>query len=379
MGKSLRDDVGLVVMKIYEVTGGTLTAAVLATKLALSGRTVRLQLIEENVLVSGWKSWAFGEIRTNNGFHAIDVTRAPGLVHLLNVQLGLSLALDSRPSGVIIDGWLGELGSHPDGFNSGFSNDATTYLATLSQLDADLGEEARAMFQLVGMRYGDSWTEAMEFMIPWFLPSNVLLDSPDEGDQYRNLLRSGLAIQQRAVPKNGIFENLGSEWLAKIVEIGVDVVYVAKEKKTPAGPPSEGYRNFHISVFETDSVVFDRFAETIVAWREASELARISTFRSENEHKYVLVESHHIPPALPETEKWQDLFQSLDADASFQAIASEHTRTIPKNSTKMMGPSFDISDRGVTVSVEFSSQGPINMAKVYQIALSAFLQIENRE
>ena len=90
----------------YVIHGGSLAAAILASKLLLRGDQVRLSLPEGEPLVRSWKAIQLGTHSVNNGFHAIDVARAPGLVHLLGIELGLDLVTDLRPSGVLIGSQL---------------------------------------------------------------------------------------------------------------------------------------------------------------------------------------------------------------------------------------------------------------------------------
>lgn len=362
--------------KSYDVYGGSLTAAVLASQLALAGKKVRVFLPEEDVLVSGWKPCDFGGFKTNNGFHAIDLSRAPGLVHLLAVDLGFELTMDVRPAGLLIQGKLYNSEAEASDWGPQFAFPTGVQKGSVDQIDEDLDPDFRRFLQRISRRYGDSWEETKSLMIPWFLPANILLQSQDEGDRFRNLVRKGIAKPQRVFPATGVFGDLAREWLEKLVSMGVTVEVADHPKKLPAGSSSSPprLRDFHLTLFSSGSELFDSFAETLVAWDQLPAVARISTIISVSPFRNVLLESYHSPGEVPEAEQWGETLARL-ASESFQLIGTDLTRTVHRAPVSPASPPFQIRDNGRRVSVKFAAQGPINMAKVYRNATLACQQL----
>lgn len=354
--------------KHFIVSGGNLAAAICSTKLLLEGHKVSLCLPEEKHLVPAWKSCEFESVRTNNGFHALDVTRAPGLVHLLGVELALDLDLDSRPSGLLLNGSL--LDANDAGTFWNFAEPlAHPAFMTIDEMDNSLGFGERFFLQSLSTRYGDSWRNERDLMIPWFLPKEFLLNSNDEGDRYRNLLRAGFAIPQRVVPASGLFSDLANHWLDQLVGLGVRLEAEPLRKNNVS--TATGLRSFFLTVFSARTELFDAYAEILVAWEQAEEISRISAIKKDGELNYLLIESHHLPGGTPDLEMWQSLLETL-GDTGLKLIGSAQTRTIFGRTNGRPGPPFVMEVRNDrSVNVKFPAHGPINMAKVYENAMLA--------
>lgn len=366
----------------YRIHGGGLLPAIVATILIQNGEKVSLTLPRDpKSFLASWNSVEIEGLRFNNGYHAIEVARAPGFVDLLSNFLGIEIVSDSRPYGVWIQGMI--LGFDEESnrwpktlFETGaISGPEYTHPKSLNELEGLLSTEGIAYFQDLGNRYGESWSETRKFFLPWFLPKNFILESTDEGDSFRNLLRRGLLPSNRVLPKSGLFENMATVWLEKIQNLGVELQISNEPKAMTAGDSNEKKvsREFWLSTFRLSPNNFSAFSETIVAQSEIPGLARVSL--SLNQDNILLCESFHKPGQKPEIPEFIDHISRLGA-CNAEFIGFKQSRKIYAGSQQTKSAIKDMSVRGKTLDVAFNSMGPVNMAKTFKSAKQVLQEIK---
>ena len=365
------------------VEGTSLAAAIYASHLAIRGYEVEMIVpATRGALVPGWSAVRIAGHEINNGFHALDVGRAPQLANLLLHDLNLPLSFEARPAGIWIKGQLLRFDAEPEVWPSElFKADAIfgteTKHLNLAGLREVLSEEGSAFFRFLASRYSNSESSSLGLFLPWFLPSVFTIDSDDEGDVYRNLVRSGIIGNVRLVPTSGTFDQLGQDWESELRDKGIKTV------KSPAtnDPPfpqrnAEGnaeQRDFHCSLFELSENRFQSFAEIIVADEALPELARVSILPGPVPN-LLLCESYHLPGARPKPDEWVRRIEAIGAcKANF--LGSELTRTMkPSAKPTAVSPYTLVASEGKT-KIKFHSFGPINMAKSSAIAFRALEEV----
>ena len=363
--------------------GGPLSASIFASHLAIRGLEIEMMVPDSRgLLVPGWKAVSVAGHVINNGYHALEVGRAPELGSLLTFDLNLPLSVDARPMGIWIRGQLISLDANPEFWPSELFKADAMYGTekkhlTLAALKEVLSEEGAAFFGFLGSRYSDTDSVALGQFLPWFLPSVFTIDSDDEGDVYRNLVRSGAIKSTRLFPSSGIFEQLSKDLEAELRARGMRITN--NPTMNEPLPPAEkadgdaGKRDFYCSLFELSDNRFGSFAEIIVADEIAPELSRVSILPGPIPN-LLLCESYHLPGARPNPEEWVNQIEAVGAcKANF--LGSELTRTM-----KMKAKPADVSPYALVASddvieVKFLRQGPINMAKASAIAHRALREV----
>lgn len=370
-------------MNKFTVRGGSLSAAIFASQLALRGASVHMVVSESHgMLVPGWKAASIAGYDFNNGYHALEVGRAPRLGNLLALELGLPFSLDSRPLGIWIRGRLISSDADPrlwpsELYKADVQQASTRKNLSLFELQNLLSDYGRNFFGSLASRYGEAPPIPIEQFLPWFLPNSFTIDSNDEGDVYRNLIRAGLIRGTRLVPRSGLFEQLGTDWKNKLQAIGVKLESDSAAKKlspaTRLPQDDSGQRNFHCSLFELSKNDFESFAEIIVADEITPELSRVSILPGPIPN-LLLCESYHTPGATPNPQQWGDRIEDVGR-CKAEFLGSELTREMRFSSPKSAGLGFSHVSSADVYEVEFHSQGPINMAKASAIADRAIEEI----
>ena len=61
-------------------------------------------------------------------------------------------------------------------------------------------------------RYNTEFKNVAHFFIPWFFPKEYVFDSNDEGEIFRNKVRSGKVIPSFAITSSGRVESLRKDF-----------------------------------------------------------------------------------------------------------------------------------------------------------------------
>lgn len=362
--------------KIVVVRGDGLSEAILATLLALKGVQVRLQLSEPTFLVQSWRSVSLGPINVDNGYHAIDVFRAPVLSHLLQIDLGLNLLGDSRPTGIFAFGNLFDpKSSHRNWpfrvFGIGNDFDFGRPL-NYDQIEECICPHYLKTLMKISSRYSDDWQEARSLIFPWMLPADVRLKSLDEGDIYRNLLRSG-EVESAVLRPRKTFEEVGQQWLAKLLSFSNFSLETSPDKgRVFSQVAPDRLRYFRLSIFGGDFGDWGRYSEVLVAEPAAPEISRISAHPS-SDPVFLLVESYHRSETeMIEVRNWAEVLSSGSGDLEW--IDDKVSRTLSPSYLPVNQDAV-IEIKGDSMFVVFPRVGPINMAKAELRALNTMIRI----
>lgn len=365
--------------------GGSLASAILATLLVRSGVEVLLQIEVGKPFISSWRAVKIGGQVTSNGYHAIEVARAPVLTDLLTNWLKAQYKIDRRGHGLVIDDTIidPELGSDqwPSDIFDPLQHSIGIKPLTPTEIAALLPYEVLGLFKSVSARYSPSWEESVHLLIPWFLPNSYLLDSVDEGDVYRNLVRNGILNPTRIQPLNATFEDWSNEWQRKLQESELLQIETFEPSENPCSPTNTVEDLFFkLSIFEVSSQEYERFCEVLVCSRLAPRLARISSTGQENPTgSLLLAETFSNNDLVSQTELDQasDLLSHTLGGAPIEHLETLTSRRMSSRSNQAVVTPFLVSENGDHHEVKFPRGGPINMAKSERIAVKAFELLRN--
>jgi len=194
------------------------------------GMTVKLVDSADHVM-SGFGAVSIHGNQINNGFHAIELPRARDFYDFLEKELNLVLHCKKDMRKMIIDGHVVDyrqnLNSYPNEIKDLFLID-TVVRGSVADLYAGVSEDHKRILRAVSKRYSNDFESVAHLLIPWFCPPNYILNSSDEGDQFRNSLRSGEIESYCAWPSSGLFSQLQSPFDQALREIGVDILLSTK-------------------------------------------------------------------------------------------------------------------------------------------------------
>lgn len=368
-------------MKSVKILGGSLAAALLASELVKREYEVLFFAPEANSIVRGWEHVELGGVNVDNGFHAIDVHRAPRLSHFLCVELGAPFMLDQRDLGLLLDSRLGgstQIGPSDfeslDGTDSAEKVELTEMtVGTAEHLVSSLEKHRADLFKNLAVRYGDEWEDTRHFFIPWFLPHNHLLDSHDEGDQIRNLMRLAVLDQRRISPSGGPFSQWGALWKEWLQ--GHDNFHL-EETNPPNLSTSASVksgRNFRLTLLEAHNSRAQEFAEILLAEPKLPAIGRVSSLEKIGDG-LLLAESFHADGAPVNVAAWEPVFEDL-FESPAKVLDSKVTRKLAR-AGGYRRPAIEISGSESTPEVRFDSGGPVNMAKAEPLVVEALRSLE---
>jgi hypothetical protein len=244
--------------KVIHIIGGGLYGALTAYMFAKYKPEFKIRLFENsNRLLSAFDSIEIGGSKLNNGFHGIELSRSKELFNFFKEVLELDFYKQFNHRGLVINGevlsFLDKKCDWPEELQNHIIADLSSILPNNYDISSIVSLEYENLIREVSKRYTDNFEDVKGLFIPWFLPSDVIFESKDEGDIYRNQVRSGEIISEYGFPKSELFEIIQSKFLDVLETMNVEVVLNAKVKFTSMGVD---YYNFELLNEKPDKIYF---------------------------------------------------------------------------------------------------------------------------
>jgi len=199
-------------MKKIAVIGSGLLGCLTAFKIGRKFPKYQIYLIDSsNNILQSFKSIRMGNLRFNNGFHALDVDRCRDLYNFLKNALKVKFKVIATSRYLMIgDNIIKEnqkIINYPLNLRNEFLKKSIV-TSNINTLYKNISKKLQLLIQRVSKRYSNNLNDNLKYFIPWFLPSEYYLKSNDEGDIYRNNIRKINKETLLAVPKSGLFKSL---------------------------------------------------------------------------------------------------------------------------------------------------------------------------
>ena len=221
----------------YNIIGagafGVFLSHLLKSRLLEGGDTSSRVILHEkgNTIMPGWHAVGLNSIRTNNGFHGLEMPRANAAFSILSKLLYPSAfskinnhklcfinsnllpfrsPLSSFPPHLRID--LESLLT----FQSSLNNKPLQYSdVPKSFLDSHFGQ----LLHLCSLRYSSTLSESWSSFFPWSFPNEFISDTSDEGWSFRDTHQKSYYL----TPQSGIFEDWINPIHSELERTGVEI------------------------------------------------------------------------------------------------------------------------------------------------------------
>ena len=226
--------------KHIQVIGGGLYGCLTAYYLAKKHPNYQIQIIEYgNHLLPAFDSIQLGQYKCNNGFHGIELPRASGLFDFLSKELEIDIAKSKNFRGLFIKNYLvpfeAKTQKWPEELQASFRVSAPYYFNHQTDLNEIIAEPLMSVLKKISTRYSNDMNDVKGLLVPWFLPADFIIKTEDEGDIFRNSVRSGDITAFYAYPPSGLFEELQEKMRIKLQETGVEILFNTKVFFEPSG------------------------------------------------------------------------------------------------------------------------------------------------
>jgi len=226
-------------MSSVQIIGGGLYGCLTAYHIAKKRPELRVDLIETgDHLLSAFDPITLAGIKFNNGFHGLELPRAKDLFDFISNELGTKMEIRPNQRGLAIKGHLipfeAKLADWPDALQSLFVKGPGEILLS-SDVESLISEEYRTYLRKIGSRYSDATKDIKGLLFPWFFPADYTIVSDDEGDMFRNAVRSGDLVASYGHPVKDLFNVLQADMENKLREVNVNIHFSTKVDFTPSG------------------------------------------------------------------------------------------------------------------------------------------------
>jgi hypothetical protein len=226
--------------KIVHIIGGGLYGGLTAYMFAKYRPEYTVRLFENsNHLLSAFDSIQIGDESLNNGFHGVELPRAIDLFNFFNEELGVEFYKQFNHRGISINGkilsFLDKLEDWPIDLQKFIGFDTSKNKFEFNEITNLISSEYQNLIKNVSKRYTDNIEDVKGLFIPWFLPADVAIEASDEGDIFRNQVRSKEIISEYGFPKLELFNVIQSKLYEFLKGMNVDIILNSKIHFTDKG------------------------------------------------------------------------------------------------------------------------------------------------
>jgi hypothetical protein len=191
------------------VLGAGLTGCLTASKLSQLGHHVVLA-DTSNTVLSSFSSIDINGILCNRGFYALELPRAKPVGDFFTHQCQLPSKTTPQRRMLLINRDLidenAPINEWPLFVRNSVRHTVEHY-RSLSDCELDIDDQYLDLLRESSWRY-EPWSIYKSQAIPWFLPHNITIESNDEGDRFRTLVRQKINNEYILQPCSGFFSDL---------------------------------------------------------------------------------------------------------------------------------------------------------------------------
>lgn len=216
------------------IVGGGLLGCLTALRIAsTTSREVRLVESGNHVLQS-LEPIEVGPDVVNNGFHSLESPRDSGLAEFIQETLGVPLATQRQSRGLGIEGHMIAASAPARDWPEPLRNIVPHEPVSLDSLEDTswISSDYQQLLFQVGQRYG-GFDSGKHLLIPWFFPPNVSLRTDDEGDRFRDRVRTGEVTAFSVQPVSVLFAPVAAAIRKQLSESGVETTLNSRIGASP--------------------------------------------------------------------------------------------------------------------------------------------------
>ena len=217
------------------IVGGGLLGCLTALRIAnTTSRDVSLLESGDHILQS-LDPIEVGPDVVNNGFHSLEVPRDSGFAEFIQKTLRVPMTTRRQSRGLGIEGHMIAASAPATDWPEPLRGIVPHEPLPLESLNDTswIPFEYQQLLSQVGQRYG-GFDSGKHLLIPWFFPPNVLLQTDDEGDIFRNRVRTGEVTAFSVQPVSGLFGSVAASLRRQLSESGVETTLNSRVGASPA-------------------------------------------------------------------------------------------------------------------------------------------------
>lgn len=204
------------------IIGGGLYGCLTALKIKEKYKNQEVEILEsgKNIL-SSFNNIEINSVKINNGFHGIEIPRASKLLNFLQSKIKIIFNLKEQKKFIILKDKILREAYDIELCNTGqyfFFNKKKFHSSNYKDFFLIFTNKFKKLIKLCSLRYSSYIKDVYHLLIPWFMPKQFVYQSNDEGDKFRNKVRSNKVRSFYAFPKKYIFSSLKPIIKKKLLE-----------------------------------------------------------------------------------------------------------------------------------------------------------------
>ena len=201
---------------LIAVIGANLYGCLTAAKLSIKFPKKKIVIYDAgSKILQSFESVKLEKYQLNNGFHSIELPRAKELVNFLKNKIKVKIKFFPNIRKQIIQKhYIAEhesLKNYPQELRNFYKKEKLK-TKFYNLFFKSVSPNFRKIILKVAKRYNTDFKNVAHFFIPWFFPKEYVFDSNDEGEIFRNKVRSGKIIPSFAITSSGRVESLRKDF-----------------------------------------------------------------------------------------------------------------------------------------------------------------------
>lgn len=216
------------------IVGGGLLGCLTALRIA-STTSRDVCLVESgNHVLQSLEPIEVGPDVVNNGFHSLEAPRDSGLAEFIQGTLGVPMTTRRQSRGLGIEGHIIAASAPARDWPEPLRDIVPHEPVSLDSLEDTswISCNYQQLLSQVGQRYG-GFDSGKHLLIPWFFPPNVSLRTDDEGDLFRDRVRTGEVTAFSVQPVNVLFAPVAAAIRNRLSESGVETTLNSRIGASP--------------------------------------------------------------------------------------------------------------------------------------------------
>ncbi len=197
----------------------------------LSKKKYDITIFEKNKnLISSYDSIKIGKFKMNNGFHGIELPRSKKIFYFFQNQLKIKFKILNIKRLILFQRSIinsnAKINEWPKNIISNLKPKIDYYKK--QNVDFFFKKKIINLFKINSKKFLGNENDSAKYFLPWFLPSDIIHQSNDEGDKFRSKLRNKTIKGKFALPKNNLFNIIKKKIFIYLKSNNVKIVFNAE-------------------------------------------------------------------------------------------------------------------------------------------------------
>lgn len=211
------------------IIGGGLCGCLLAYM--LSKKNYNITIFEKNKnLISSYDSVKIGKYKINNGFHGIELPRAKKIFNFFKNQLKIKFNLLPINRHILFQRTIINYRAKKNQWPINIISNLKPGISKFKDQKVNFFFKNKIinLFKMNSKKFFNNVNDSTKEFLPWFLPSDIIHLSNDEGDKFRSKLRNNIIKGKFALPENNLFNIIKKKFFFYLKSKNIKIILNAE-------------------------------------------------------------------------------------------------------------------------------------------------------